>query len=275
MNRPQELAACLASVFSGSALPGEILVSDDSTDQSARWVAEQYSVRYQVGPRRGLGRNRNACIDAVRTSHIAFIDDDVIVSPGFIARAGEVAGDDVVTGYEVRYMHSPHKVVPHNADFLGFQTVPVKNGEYSSIVINATVFPNRLFQSARFDEFIRYGYEEIDMARQARALGLAIRQDGNLWVEHHPSPINRDAYAKTLTAARLYLTFRAYWRYERNVLKALTYAVVAPIHEVLSAVKHDAGLSSTVRGLRCAASYVLADAAVEGYAPRWSKESTS
>ena len=58
-------------------------------------------------------------------------------------------------------------------------------------MINATVFPRAVLAEAQFDERLRYGCDEIDMARHALALGCLIRYNDDLWVDHHPSAINR------------------------------------------------------------------------------------
>jgi glycosyltransferase involved in cell wall biosynthesis len=264
--RPEELRACLASVLRGSELPDEILVSDDSPDdREGRLVAEAFPhVTYQVGPRRGLGPNRNACLDRVAATHVLFVDDDVVLPETGIATARRVAGDQrtVVTGYERRHVEGvAHLVTPHNTDFLGFQRVP-PDGDHRSIVINATVFPRRLFDEARFDEKLRYGTEEVDMARHAVALGYRIRVEPDLRVDHHPSPANRGEYERYVDASRLYGTLKSYWRYERSVPKAVAYAGVGPLHLLGSAVRRRGrrGAAPALRAIGLAARYTYLEA---------------
>lgn len=255
MNRPAELATALASVRAGTMQPFELIVSDDG-DGSAESVALSYGATYVQGPRRGLGPNRNACIRAASGSGIAFVDDDVKVSAGFVERATAVVAARVVTtGWELNHRGAePEKVTPHNPDFLGFQRVEPQ-GDLKSIVINATVFPAGLFQHAKFDEQIKYGYEEIDMARQARRQGFAISYDDLLWTEHFPAPSNRDGYAAVLASSRLYVTYRAYRRYESRPGKAALYAVLAGGHHVAHSVKSGAGLRSGLATLGQARTY--------------------
>lgn len=240
--RPVELRTCLDSVFGGDELPDEVIVSDDSPDPAAaRGVADDFpGVTFQIGPRRGLGPNRNACLDRATSTHVLFIDDDVVLPRAFMTTArlvGEGA-TSIVTGRERKHEGGvPVEVTPHNADFLGFQRRP-PDGRYTSIVINATVFPRRLFEVARFDENLRYGNEEIDMARHAVALGYGIEYHPALVVDHHPSPANRDEYGRYVDASRLYGTFKSYWRYERSPLKAAVYALIAPVHVMAAGVRH-------------------------------------
>jgi glycosyltransferase involved in cell wall biosynthesis len=272
MNRPDELRNCLVSVRSGHDQPDELIVSDDGSDSGTKAIAEQFNAIYVEGPRRGLGPNRNSCIRSATGTHLVFIDDDVIVPPAFVAACREVASPDVVTGYELRYAGSvPEKVTPSNASFLGYQERPIEPGDrYVAVVINATVFPMTLLNRACFDENVRYGSEEIDMARQAVALGHEIRYSDTLWVEHYPSSVNREAYRRVQLASLLYVTFRAYWRYERSVPKSLAYLLYAPLQHYASALKHHQSLSDVTSALRLAGSYWRADSQREGWGRRWS-----
>jgi glycosyltransferase involved in cell wall biosynthesis len=251
MNRPDELRTALESIFAGSRVPHEVIVGDDG-DGSARSVAEAFpGVIYVEGPRRGLGANRNCCIEAATGSAIAFIDDDVTVHSTFIERAEQVVQPGtIVTGWELNYSFSPpRKVSAHNASFLGFQSRD-PGQTLNAICINATVFPTSLFDSALFDEQIRYGYEEIDIARHATSLGWRIKYDDELSVSHFPSQTNRDSYAAALNVSRLYITHKAYARYERRPLKAAAFNVVAGIHHVLYSVKGRHGVGRALRTIR-------------------------
>jgi glycosyltransferase involved in cell wall biosynthesis len=238
MNRPEELAIALQSILDGSSLPEQIIVSDDG-DGSAEDVAKRFAgVTYLSGPRRGLGANRNNCISAATGDLIAFIDDDVTVDREFVSVAKESSLEQVVTtGWELNHSHDPaRKVSAHNASFLGFQRVAP--GEHlKSICINATVFPRGLFDNALFDEQIRYGYEEIDIARHAVSLGWSIVYNDDLHVSHFPAASNREGYAGVLNVSRMYITHKAYRHYERNRAKAAAFNVFAAIHHLAYAVK--------------------------------------
>ncbi len=243
MNRPDDLNHCLASVFQSAEKPDEVIVSDDSPDPlPTKTVAARYpGVVYQSGPRRGLGPNRNACIRSARGSHIIFIDDDVCVPPDFFARARQLlascGSQTIITGHEMNHREGiTKKVVPHNADFWGLQRLPVDK-EYRAIVINSTIFPRSLFERAIFDENLRYGSEEIDMAQHATSLGYQIIYDDPLYVNHYPSPVNRENYKKFVHASRLYATTKAYWQYEHSLPKTLAYIIFAPLQLAGSAVR--------------------------------------
>lgn len=273
MNRPDQLRECLASVRSGDQQPDELIVSDDGDDPRTREVAERFAATYVVGPQRGLGPNRNFCLGVATGTHLAFIDDDVLVPPSFVEACRRAASGHVVTGYELRFEGpgKSEKVTPHNASFLGYQERPVAPGErYRAVVINATVFPKTLFERARFDENVRYGNEEIDMARQAVALGFEIRYADDLWVEHRPSPVNREGYKQVQLASLLYTTLRSYWRYERSVVKSIAYLLYAPAQHYGSALVRHRSVRDVTRALILAAKYCRADARREGWGRRWS-----
>jgi GT2 family glycosyltransferase len=240
MNRPDELSRCLNTVFQNSERPDEVIVSDDSSDgQPVREVVSRYpDVIYQSGPRRGLAPNRNACIQRVKENYIIFIDDDICVPQGFFATVRRLLlscdSKTLITGYQME--HGNYKLVPNNSDFWGFQSIPVSD-KYCAIVINSTIFPRSLFDRALFDENLRYGSEEIDMARHAVALGYRIIYEDCLYVNHYPSPVNREQYKQFVYASRLYATTKAYWYYERSVAKTLAFILLAPLQLLGSAVR--------------------------------------
>ncbi len=268
MNRPEDLSRCLDSVFQSNKIPDEIIISDDSPDgRPTQLVVAKYpGIIYQEGPHRGLGPNRNACIKYAISSHIIFIDDDVRVPSEFFATAQRLIDSadskTIITGYEMNYGGGGHwegeikKIVPHNPDFWGFQKVPVGN-DYGAIVINSTIFPSSLFGQALFDENLRYGSEEVDMAQHAISLGYRIVYEDCLYVEHHPSLVNREKYKQFIDASRLYATTKAYWQYERSMLKTLAYIVLAPFQLAGSAIRRGnvQGVWGAIRATALASRY--------------------
>lgn len=249
MDRPEDLGRALLSVRQGNEQPHELIVSDDGAG-TARDVALAHGATYVEGPRRGLGANRNAAIRASTGELIAFIDDDVLVPADFVGRASAAPTTAVTSGWELNFSDPvPRKVTPHNATFLGFQRLDPRE-RYRAIVINATVFPARLFEDAQFDEQIRYGYEEIDMAKHAVSLGWRIEYDDRLWVEHHPSPVNRASYSSALNVSRIYITHKSYLHYEQSPAKAAVFNLTAGAHHLLHAAKHRQPLREAIGTLK-------------------------
>jgi len=237
-NRADDLNRCLESVQSSTRMPEQVIVSDDGDDgKTVEALAASFPfVQYQRGPRIGLGANRNACIAIATGRHLAFIDDDVIIPASYVQAAYDLVQQHanaspmpILSGIEYKHTSAGTILVePGNADFWGFQRIP-PNGVYRSMVINAAVFPTTLFEVALFDSQLRYGSEEIDMARHAIALGYTILFDRSLHVDHYPSEINRAEYAALVDASRMYATAKAYWCYQRRPIKAVAFSILAPI----------------------------------------------
>ena len=270
-NRPEDLRRGLDSIAAGRRLPDQVIVSDDSNEgQTVEAIATAYPfVHYQRGPRIGLGANRNACIAAATGSLIAFIDDDVLIPADFVTRAldlyaryGQEQPLTIVSGIEHKHTSTEvQRVTPHNADFWGYQRLK-PNGEYRSLVINAAVFPAALFETALFDDKLRYGADEIDIARHAVSLGYRIVLDDALEVDHYPSEVNRAEYAQVLETSRMYATLKSYRFYEKNPLKTMAYALLAPPRLILlfAARKGWKGFTGAVATSRTAFEYLRKEA---------------
>lgn len=86
---PQALESVLASKLPES-MPWEVLVVDNNSTDQTQQVVEEFRVRdparvrYLFEPLQGLSRARNAGIREARGEIIAFMDDDVTVSPEWL-----------------------------------------------------------------------------------------------------------------------------------------------------------------------------------------------
>jgi GT2 family glycosyltransferase len=260
-NRPDELARTLASIAASSVPVAQVIVSDDG--DSVRAVCDQspVTVDYLEGPHQGLAANRNRALRALRAPYVLFLDDDCLIGREFIeqamARMQEAEreagpGRAIVSGSE---LNQGRVVVAHDQTFLGFQARAYRPGEcIRSIVINATVFPARLFDEVRFDSRLVYGYEEVDLASRAVAVGYQITMCPEAQNEHRPSAKSRDDYATYRDASRLYATFKRYRDTERSRTLALAYTLVAPAHVLVAGAKRRR-LRAAVQSVRLAAGY--------------------
>lgn len=226
MSRPIDLRKTLDALELCKPAPASILVSDDSPidDRRTEELCKEYpGVTYCPGPRKGLAANRNEVIRHVSDGWLHYIDDDVIVPSDYYQHAtGYIEGSDtdqlhIYTGWELNFKQpsSPIRIEPHNVDFWGLQSVKATspNARLASIVINSTIFPRPLFDIIGFDEVMRFGCEEIDVARHAIVVGAQIEFCEGLWVKHYPSPQNREAYKPRSITSKVYATAKGHFFY--------------------------------------------------------------
>lgn len=265
-NRAEELRRCLDSLTHSSRPVDEMIVADDSTDDRTAKMLEdgvtRWPVKYVEGPRRGLGANRNAALRVATGDYILFLDDDACLGEHFLeaalacVRKHRAAGEYlVVSGCE---NNRGVIVKAHDQSFLGFQNVPYRSDTgLNTIVINSTLFPKVLFKTSRFDEHLVYGCEEVDIALQAVLHGYRIAHSDEAVNFHYPSLVNRAYYKPHLDVSRLYITFKRYALYERSIVKAVSFALVAPTHCVLAAIRRRGigGVGDACRAIAVAARF--------------------
>ena len=113
--RPKMLRDCLASLaaqFPIEMASVRIIVIDneETPSEGAMEAAAQYSALYFHEPRRGIPQARNRALTAAKSinaTHVAFIDDDEIASPNWLASlwtALKEYGADAVQG-PVHYIY--------------------------------------------------------------------------------------------------------------------------------------------------------------------------
>lgn len=193
------------------------------------------------GPRTGLGANRNSALRNCSSSHVMYLDDDARLSPGFVGRMlSELVRcadlrTTVLTGAELR---DGYRIVPHDVSFLGFQSVSYQSNSANlrSIVINATVFPRNALATVGFNDCIRYGYEELDVAFRLVERGARILFVPDATVFHYPSPVNRAEYARDLAASRLYVHFSRLRR-RRGLLVGVLWLSIGIAHQFAHEVR--------------------------------------
>lgn len=248
MNRPAELRRCLESVRNSGFPVAQTVISDDSSDARTRDMVRSESrwAQYLDGPRRGLAANRNCALSAATGELLLFMDDDACLDKHFLesalrARSHSAEPERVIVSGCV--LEHGRVIRAHDQSFLGYQNVPYRPGQkLKTIVMSSALFPRKLFELIRFDENLVYGYDEVDIASQALRNGYQIVHCDDAVNTHHPSAINRAGYRPHTDASRMYVTFKRYAHCERAYAKAAVFALLAPVHCIVSATRRK-GLS--------------------------------
>jgi GT2 family glycosyltransferase len=103
-NRPDDLAACLASLGVQTQPPAEVVVVDASDGDAPRrrveaWAARTPRVRVvRVPAAPGLTRQRNLGVTASRGEVVTFLDDDVVLAPDYLGAIGALFAADPALG---------------------------------------------------------------------------------------------------------------------------------------------------------------------------------
>ncbi|WP_020618764.1 glycosyltransferase family 2 protein [Paenibacillus daejeonensis] len=263
-NRPEEIKKALKSIEKSSIKIYEVVVSDDSTDEKTKeLIGEEFPyVTYAQGPRTGLCANRNNAIKYVKGTHVLFMDDDVILGESFAEQVKTCLSSNkgivdraIVTGLELK---NQIKVIPHDQNFLGFQKKKYKQGEpLKTVIINSTIFPMALFSKLKFDEQLRYGYDEVDITTRAIKNNFLIILCDSAINHHYPSEVNRDYYKPYMDASRIYVTYKRYFYSEEKKLKAISFALIAALHTTIHGLSSKQGLKNTWFTLQTTAKYIV------------------
>ena len=243
-NRASVLERCLSSIAAGSMLPEAVIVSDDSAHgRETRVLCERFGfVQYIEGPRRGLCANRNAVIAHAVTDYISLIDDDGIVGPTFVEDLRKILCSlppkTVVSGDVLEY---GGRTSPSNPWFLGHFGKPYGAEPLQGINLNCNCLPRSAFDTAAFDEGLRYGYEDMDLCSNLSAQGYRFVHDSGLLNEHKPPPqtaeFKRQRY-RWSQRARFQTSLLRYLVWQNKPTLACVYLVAAPVHRVMYALRH-------------------------------------
>lgn len=207
-NRKRLLAEVLTALEAQADAPSfEIVVVDDgSRDGTSGWLAHRSGnhVRVLTLPHRGVATARNAGIRAARGRYVAFLGDDTVPEPRWLAHhhaAHRAAGDDplfAVIGHVA--WHQRVKVTPFleciNGQGKQFGYALIEdprdlpfNFFYGS---NASLY-RETAESELFDERFPYAaWEDTEFAYRLKRRGLHIDYEASARVAHdHPTSIGR------------------------------------------------------------------------------------
>jgi glycosyltransferase involved in cell wall biosynthesis len=279
-NRPDDLAACLASLAAQTRRPDEVVVVDASDGDDPRhrieaWAADVtgVDVRHRSAAP-GLTRQRNVGVALATGDVVTFLDDDVVLEPGYLDAIAELFEvDPGLGGAEGTVAMAPlrgrrrlanafRRVFLMNAlgrsrgvkrsGFVAYDAWPRTVQLVTSLVGCNMTYRREVFRRFRFDEwFDGYGLcEDQDFSwRVGRVWRLV--QTPHARLEHRLSPVER---AK-LPALHEMTTVNHWYFVQKNlppgVLTWLAFCW-SELGELVSVLKTGdlASLAAIVRGYR-------------------------
>ncbi|PKY11415.1 hypothetical protein B1757_04135 [Acidithiobacillus marinus] len=250
-HRPDLLKLCLESVYSNSVVPTLTIVGDDSTDvecikKNKKIVSSFGNCFYLPGKCAGPSQNRRYLAEYLlfliaqknsNISHVAYIDDDIIISKNWFAYAAMHLEScvsklnlmkSIIYGIIVSSFSDTNNVPQlYRFTFLGYFDVS-RDDSTSCVNIQAAIFPVCLFSKINFDKNIYFGYEDADLCNRAISLGYELScVSSMLAINKLPgqSSLAEDdekhcSLDLQIEAARLYVTFKKYFCIERRSLKS-------------------------------------------------------
>lgn len=196
---------CLRSVAAQAGVEWEaILVDNGSTDGTVQYVRERYPwVRIvALADNVGFTGGNNAGVREARGRYVAFLNNDTIVEPGWLAalRAGiDESRGIALTTSKIVYMHDPtildsagDAVLRWGGAFKRHHGEPVETAadtrEVFGVCGAACLMVTRVFDElGGFDEDFFASHEDVDLSYRARLRGYRCRYVADAIVRHHGS----------------------------------------------------------------------------------------
>jgi glycosyltransferase involved in cell wall biosynthesis len=193
-NSAATVVETMASIMvQGPAVERVVVVDDGSTDATAAVVAEFAAahpsppVDLVSQPNRGLPGARNRGLDRAASPWVLFVDADDVLPDGFVSEMFTALGraDAATFAYcDFRDFGAVEGLrrVPE------FDPERLKRGNY---VGASTMFATETLVSVRYDERMRFGYEDWDLALRLVARGhVGVRADTALGYRRHASSMS-------------------------------------------------------------------------------------
>ncbi len=200
-DRARILSDCLESLLQQESGPDrwEIVVVDDGSSDSTREVVAEAasrnaSIRYVARTAGGLNAARNAGIDAAAGEVIAFLDDDVLCSPGwlnaFVSGARRYPGPNCFGGpIRLRLEAKPPRACGREP--LGESELNLGRVERVGVWVwggNLAVTRAAIERAGRFDETLQggrsLGAEELEWEQRLVAAGGEVVYLPEAWIWH-------------------------------------------------------------------------------------------
>jgi len=188
-NRPDQIGPCVASILANQSPGFELVVVDQSDDDSSRRALEPYlqdaRLRYEASGSRGAAAARNAGIALARAPLLAFTDDDCRVPADWVMQIAGVFDADPRADVLFGRVAIPEELkgVGFAADYEPNQRV--YQGAYPKATDNWGIGANMSVRRSVFDRVGAFDTllgpgatfkagEEVDLAIRAIAAGCKI-----------------------------------------------------------------------------------------------------
>jgi dienelactone hydrolase len=149
-------------------------------DNLTRVTTSPYNIIFVAG-KRSCVRNQNLALDRARTRYAVFLDDDILLTEGWLERLRETmdrTGAGAVSARQLRMDGSPLA-----------SAAAVAKGEIAEICFGGACFMFRNDLGLRFDEqFVRSQWDDFDFIFQFYELGYKCYVDGRVEFNHHADP---------------------------------------------------------------------------------------
>ncbi len=205
-DRAALLDEALASLRAQAGAPDhELIVVDNGSTDATPAVARKHGALYAFVAEPNRGKARNAGIARASGDVIAFVDDDVVTPPHFLAAHARAHDAEIfplaVSGPIVNVPDPAHRPEPTAANF----------SRAFFVTCNVSVRAAPLRAVGGFDEsFDLYGWEDTELGARLRAFGVrrAFAWEAYLWHVKPPTPESlEDALGKAIEKARMAARF--------------------------------------------------------------------
>ena len=208
-NRVQMLVRVLDALDAQiDAPPFEVIVvSDGSTDDTDRLMAQRRGIAFSTQPNSGPGRARNHGVSLATGRFVLFIGDDTVPEPQFVAEHARIhrqSGDEALVAC-LGYTGWPRgERVTAFMDYINdyglqFGYKLIRDGEvvpFNFFYTSNISIDRQLLAEHPFDTtFPSAAWEDIELAYRLNALGLKIRYNARAITRHY-HPMDVDSFAR-------------------------------------------------------------------------------
>jgi glycosyltransferase involved in cell wall biosynthesis len=186
-NSAGTMGPCLASIFSQAGPDVEVIVADDGSTDDTHHVASHYPARLVVLPANlGAAAARNRAAQQALGRVLFFVDSDVTLSPGALARVRAAIQDPELEAVIGSYDDAPADMsLISQFKNLAHHYLHQHSGPDAKTLFGAcTVIRRDLFLAfGGFDERKRW-LEDVELGYRLSSRGVRIRLDRELQVKH-------------------------------------------------------------------------------------------